>query len=81
MGIDRTTLNEAEQLLSREIFANVSGVFEFVLYVLVFVTTVSFCVDIYRQTHLWEFGVKQTGREPTGAFLRRIAADVLLQTP
>ena len=81
MGIDRTSLNEAEQLLSREIFANESGVFEFVLYVLAFAAIVSFCVDIYRRSHLWELEVEQTSREPTDTFPRRIAADVLLQTP
>ena len=69
MGIDRTALNEAEPLLSREIFGNLYGVSKFVFYVLAFVAIVSFCVGIYRRSRLWKLGVKQTGREPTVTFL------------
>ena len=79
MDVAAAALKESEQLLSREIFGNVSDVSKFVFYVLAFAALVSFSVGIYRRSRLWKLGVKRTGGEPTGTLLRRIVSDVLLQ--
>lgn len=79
MLVDGSALRDTEQLLSREIFGNISDASKAVFYGLALLAMASFCVGIYRRSRLWKLGVAQKGHKFKFAPLRRIVSDVLLQ--